>query len=161
MVAEDVRICSVYFSGVVSGRRIFIVFVDLWTVRGSILVVLGRICRYLFSVVFVDGFWGSGSGWLGGIGRSFGETGPWTGDQQLVEENVPGMRLSTIDPKPELTQCVYQHFLISGFPVSTRERLVTSSNLPLSEDVSEEYSGEAAGSCRGTTRLACRRHGGR
>ena len=54
------------------------------------------------------------------------------------------MCLAAFPHKLVLTPCVYQHFRISGFPVPMRERL-PKGNLPLSEDVSEEYSGETPG----------------
>ena len=79
--------------------------------------------------MFFDGFWGSGPALpppISTLGAS------------------PGMCLAALAHKTELTPSVFQHFRISGFPVPMRERL-PKGNLPLSEDVSEDYSGETAG----------------
>ncbi len=61
-----------------------------------------------------------------------GASGTWRGARALA------LRLSTIDPKSELTPLVFQHFQISGFLVPVRERL-PKGNQPLSEVPPSEY----------------------
>ena len=68
----------------------------------------------------------------------FGGPAPPSPPHRLRCRGSPLLCLAAFGHKTELTPCVYQHFWVSGFPVPMRERL-PEGNLPLSEDVSEEY----------------------